>query len=57
MVSRDPLGYTLNLLFHLTRSAAPPRAGSVMRSQGCVGSRSSATVRSSHLGGIHVDDS
>jgi hypothetical protein len=57
MVSRDPLEYTFDQLFHLTRSAGPPRAGSVMRSQGCVGSRSSATIRSPHLGGIHVDDS
>ncbi len=57
MESRDPLGHTVDLLFHQTRLAAPPRGGSVMRSQGCAGSRFSAIVRSSHLGGIHVDDS
>jgi hypothetical protein len=53
MVSHD----TLDLLFHLTRSAAPPRGGSAVRPQGRVSSRSSATVSSPHLGGLHVDDS
>ena len=57
MVSQDPLECRFDLLFHLKRLAAPPRGGSVVRSQGCVGSRSSATFRSPHLGGIHVDDS
>ncbi len=57
MVSQDPLECRFDLLFYLTRLAAPPRGGSVVRSQGCVGSRSSATFRSPHLGGTHVDDS
>jgi len=57
MVSRDPLGHALDLFFHPTWLAAPPHGGSVLRSQGCVGSRSSAMVRSPHLGGTHVDDS
>jgi hypothetical protein len=53
MVSHD----TLDLLFHLTRSANPPRVGSAVRLHSCVGGRSSATISSPHLGGLHVDDS
>ena len=55
-MSHDPLEYPLDLLIYL-RSANPPRVGSVVRSQGRVASRSSATVSSPHLGGFHVDDS
>jgi len=47
---------TLLLLFYL-RLAAPPRGCSPACSQSRVGSRSSATFSSPHLGGLHVDDS
>jgi hypothetical protein len=57
MVSPHSREHTRGLLFQQPRSATPPRGGTAVCSQSRVGSRSSATFSSPHLGGLHVDDS